>query len=456
MKLTALTAISPVDGRYLNKTSALQPLLSEFALMKYRLFVEIEWLKALATHNEIKEISSLTKAAIEFLDRIYDNFSIENAEEIKNFEQTTNHDVKAVEYFLKKQIATFPELNNYKEFVHFACTSADINNLAYALMLNTSRQQVLQPTMQELLTLLRQLAHHHAKAPMLARTHGQAATPTTMGKEIANFVARLQREYANFIKIPIRGKFNGAVGNFNAHLCTYPNLDWQAFSTSFVTTILGLEYNAYTAQIEQHDYIAELFDALARFNTILIDFARDIWGYISLAYFRQKTIDGEVGSSTMPHKVNPIDFENAEGNLLYANAILKFLGSELTTSRWQRDLVDSTLLRNVGVGIAHTLIAYQALLKGINKLELNAARLNEDLEKNWEVLAEPIQTIMRRYGIEEPYEKLKLLTRGKKITASEIKAFVNQLDIPNAAKQQLLSLTPQTYVGLAGELANNI
>ena len=455
MELTNLTAISPIDGRYLNKTNVLQPLLSEFALMKYRLLVEIEWLKALAACDEIKEIPSLNQTAVTFLDNIYTNFSVENAKAIKKIEQSTNHDVKAVEYFLKQQISSLPELNIYKEFIHFACTSADINNLAYALMLTASRQQALQPVMQELLVQLTQLAHQHAEVAMLARTHGQAATPTTMGKEIANFVARLQREYTSFINTPIRGKINGAVGNFNAHFCAYPEINWQTFSENFVTA-LGLEHNAYTAQIEQHDYIAALFDALARFNTILIDFARDIWGYISLAYFKQKTVAGEVGSSTMPHKVNPIDFENAEGNLLYANAILKFLGSELATSRWQRDLVDSTLLRNIGVGIAHSLIAYQALLKGINKLELNPIRLNEDLEQNWEVLAEPIQTVMRRYNIAEPYEKLKALTRGKKITVDDIKIFINQLELPEEVKQQLLALTPHRYTGMANKLAKNI
>ena len=455
MELNTLTAISPIDGRYLNKTTALQPLLSEFGLMKYRLFVEIEWLKALAACADITEVAPLSETGKAFLDAVYNNFSLDDAKRIKEIENTTNHDVKAIEYFLKQQISALPELSPYKEFTHFACTSADINNLAYGLMLKASRKQVLNPMLEELINGMRQLAHQYAEQPMLARTHGQAATPTTMGKEIANFVARLEREFTSINEAPIRGKINGAVGNFNAHLSAYPNVDWQIFAHDFVTQ-LELEYNPYTAQIEQHDYIAALFDALARFNTILVDFSRDIWGYVSLGYFKQKTIAGEVGSSTMPHKVNPIDFENAEGNLLYANAILKFLGSELTTSRWQRDLVDSTLLRNIGVGIAHTLIAYQSLLKGINKLEINKERLDADLAQNWEVLAEPIQTVMRRYGIAEPYEKLKALTRGKKITADNIKAFVQQLELPESAKTELLALTPHNYLGAAIQLANGI
>jgi len=455
MELNTLTAISPIDGRYLKKTSSLQALFSEFALIKYRLFVEIEWFKALANCPDIDEFPSLSTTSIDFLDAIYHDFSLEDAQCIKDIEKTTNHDVKAVEYFLKQRIDSSKALKPYREFIHFACTSADINNLAYALMLQAARTQVLQPLLDELLDRLRQLAHQHARQSMLARTHGQAATPTTMGKEIANFVARLQREYNGLLSSPIRGKINGAVGNFNAHFSAYPQIDWPHFSRDFIAK-LGLEYNAYTAQIEQHDYIAALFDALARFNTILIDFDRDVWGYIALGYFKQKAIAGEVGSSTMPHKVNPIDFENSEGNLLYANANLKFLGGQLSTSRWQRDLVDSTLLRNLGVGIAHSLIAYQATLKGINKLELNEQRLHADLEQNWEVLAEPIQTIMRRYGIEAPYEKLKALTRGKKLTDEDIAAFVKQLAIPEAAKKQLLELTPHNYIGLAEQLAKTI
>ena len=364
MELDSLTAISPIDGRYLSKTSALQPLFSEFGLMKYRLFVELEWLKALANCHQINEIPPLSKTGDAFLKAIFNNFSLDDAKCIKEIEKTTNHDVKAVEYFLKQQIDSLAELKPYKEFTHFACTSADINNLAYALILKAARTDILQPIINELIITLQQLAHQYADSAyaMLARTHGQAATPTTMGKEIANFVARLQREYSSLLEAPIRGKINGAVGNFNAHICTYPNIDWPEFSAQFINQ-LGLEYNAYTAQIEPHDYIAALFDTLARFNTILTDFNRDVWGYISLGYFKQKTIAGEIGSSTMPHKVNPIDFENSEGNLLYANAILKFLGGELSTSRWQRDLVDSTLLRNLGVGIAHSLIAYQSALK---------------------------------------------------------------------------------------------
>lgn len=455
MELNALTAISPIDGRYLTKTAVLQPLFSEFALMKYRLYVEIKWLKALANCNEITEISSLPRTGVDFFDTLYTQFCLDDAKCIKAIENVTNHDVKAIEYFLKQQMSTLPELAPYKEFVHFACTSADINNLAYGLMLKNTREQILQPLMQQLIEDLRQLAHCYAEQPMLARTHGQAAIPTTMGKEIANFVARLQREYDSFIIAPIYGKMNGAVGNFNAHRCAYEHIDWQQFTKDFIEG-LGIKYNVYTTQIEQHDYIANLFDALARFNTVLIDFNRDIWGYISLGYFKQKAIAGEVGSSTMPHKVNPIDFENAEGNLLLANTLLKFLGDKLCTSRWQRDLIDSTLLRNLGVGIAHTLVAYQAALKGISKLELDDKQLDADLAKNWQVLAEPIQIIMRCHGIEEPYEKLKALTRGKEIGADDIATFIEKLDIPKNAKKKLLRLTPYNYLGLSAELAKSI
>ena len=455
MKLNALTTISPIDGRYLSKTAALQPVFSEFALMKYRLYVEINWFKALASCHQIKEINRLSPTAIDFLDAIYTNFCLEDAQRVKTIENKTNHDVKAIEYFLKQQIALFPELAPYKEFVHFACTSADINNLAYALMLKSARKQILQPLMQQLIENLRQLAHDYAAQPMLARTHGQAATPTTMGKEMANFIARLKPEYDTFINAPIRGKMNGAVGNFNAHLCAYDGVNWQQLSKDFVESF-GITYNAYTTQIEQHDYMAVLFDALTRFNTVLIDFNRDVWGYISLGYFKQRAVAGEVGSSTMPHKVNPIDFENAEGNLLLANTLLKFLGGKLSTSRWQRDLIDSTLLRNLGVGIAHTLIAFQAMLKGISKLELDNKRLDADLAKNWQVLAEPMQTIMRCYGIEEPYEKLKALTRGKEISAEDMAIFIEKLDIPEHAKKKLLQLTPHNYLGLSIELAKNI
>jgi adenylosuccinate lyase len=455
MELNTLTALSPVDGRYFTKTSALQPLLSEFGLMKARLTIEIRWLIHLSNIVEIKELQPLSSTAIDFLQAIISNFDLDAAQQIKEIESTTNHDVKAVEYFLKQQLDSFPELAPYKEFTHFACTSADINNLSYALMLKETRSRVLLPVMSDLIKQIKNLAHTYAEQPMLARTHGQAATPTTMGKEMANYVARLERIYTQFCNLPIRGKMNGAVGNFNAHVITYPSVDWPKISDNFIEA-LEIEPNRYTAQIEQHDYIAQLFQAISLFNTILVDFNRDIWGYISLAYFKQKTIEGEVGSSTMPHKVNPIDFENSEGNLLFANAVLQFLAGQLPTSRWQRDLVDSTLMRNIGIGLAHSLLAYQSCLRGISKLELNTERLREDLNNNWEVLGEAIQTVMRRYGVPEPYEKLKALTRGKKINADDIKNFVNGLAIPDDAKNLLNQLTPETYIGLAAKLAKNV
>ena len=455
MELSTLTALSPIDGRYFSKTSALQPILSEFGLMKARVTIEIHWFIHLSAHPDIKECSQLSDTAKHYLLALIDNFDLSAAQQIKTIESTTNHDVKAVEYYLKQQFDTLPELAAYKEFIHFACTSADINNLAYALMLKQARDTVLLPSMNNIIDDLRSLAHQYASQPMLSRTHGQAATPTTMGKEMANFVSRLQRIIKIVAEAPIYGKMNGAVGNFNAHVTAYPNIDWSNFSQQFVES-LELVYNGYTAQIEQHDYIASLFNAITQFNTILVDYNRDIWGYISLGYFKQKTIAGEIGSSTMPHKVNPIDFENSEGNLLYANASLNFLADKLPTSRWQRDLVDSTLMRNIGVGLAHSLIAYQSCLRGISKLELNPAKLAEDLNNNWEVLAEPIQTVMRRYNIDEPYEKLKLLTRGKKIDAAIVKAFIETLELPNEAKQVLLALTPENYLGLADKLARDI
>jgi adenylosuccinate lyase len=455
MKFTSLTAISPIDGRYARRTAKLGPILSEYGLFKARLQVEVQWLIALSHAKEINEVAPFSVNAEQFLISIVDNFDLEGAEQIKNIEKTTNHDVKAVEYYLKQQLDALPEVAAYKEFVHFACTSADINNLAYALMLKEVRQSVLMPQMQQIINDLSRLAKTYAAQPMLARTHGQAATPTTMGKEFANYVQRLRNVLEQFSTLPIRGKINGAVGNFNAHIVTYPNMDWPAFSEQFVTK-LGLSYNAYTAQIEQHDYIAQLFNQLALFNTVLVDFNRDIWGYISLGYFKQKTIAGEIGSSTMPHKVNPIDFENAEGNCLFANAILQFLASELPTSRWQRDLVDSTLMRNMGVGIAHSDIAYQSCLRGVSKLEINPERLQADLDNNWEVLAEAIQTIMRRYDVAEPYEKLKALTRGKKVNSQVMREFVQTLEIPAEAKAQLLELTPENYIGLAASLAEAV
>lgn len=455
MQLNTLTALSPIDGRYLSKVTDLQSIVSEYGLIKYRVLIEIEWFKALAKYSEINEVPALSAKAINFLDNLYENFSLADAEHIKTLEKTTNHDVKAVEYFLKERFATHPELAPYSEFIHFACTSEDINNLAYGMMLKTVREQVLIPQIQMLITILRKCAHQYADTAMLARTHGQTASPTTVGKEFAVYVNRLERQFKNFNTITIRGKINGAVGNFNAHLAAYPDLDWQSFAEKFVTS-LGLDWNPYTTQIEQHDYIAELFDNLARINNILIDFARDIWGYISLNYFKQKIVKGEIGSSTMPHKVNPIDFENAEGNLGMANAVLKFLAGQLPLSRWQRDLVDSTLLRNVGVGIAYSVIAYSSLLKGINKLELNTAVLANDLDQHWEVLGEAIQTVMRRYTIEGAYEKLKELTRGTTIDAQQLQRFIDELAIPIAAKRELQALTPAKYIGCAAKLAQKV
>jgi len=455
MELSSLTAISPVDGRYGNKTADLRPIFSEFGLIHHRVLVEIRWLQALAKHPQIKEVPALGEHANNLLNAITDNFSEEDAQRVKNIERTTNHDVKAVEYFLKEKIEGNQELEAISEFIHFACTSEDINNLSHALMLNEARKHPLLPLLDELIDAISKLAHDLADQPMLCRTHGQPASPSTMGKEMANVVARLKRQHAQIVAVPMLGKINGAVGNYNAHLSAYPEIDWQAFAEDFVTS-LGLEWNPYTIQIEPHDYIAELFDALARFNNIIIDYSRDVWGYISIGYFKQKTIAGEVGSSTMPHKVNPIDFENAEGNLGIANAILGHLAAKLPISRWQRDLTDSTVLRNLGVGIAHSLIAYQSCLRGISKLEINSQALLDDLDNNWEVLAEPIQTVMRRYGIEKPYEKLKELTRGKKLDGAGMQTFIQTLDIPDEAKQELLKLTPDTYTGNAEDQALKI
>jgi adenylosuccinate lyase len=416
---------------------------------------EIRWLQALANQAEIKEVPVFSNSANTLLESIITQFSEADATRVKEIERTTNHDVKAVEYFIKEKIAGVPELVDINEFVHFACTSEDINNLSYAQMLKQGRDDVLLPTMQKLIEAITALAHDYAKQPMLARTHGQPASPTTLGKEMANVVARLRRQFDQVKKIELLGKMNGAVGNYNAHLSAYPNVNWPAFSQTFIEK-LGLTFNPYTTQIEPHDYVAEIFDALARFNTILIDFNRDVWGYISIGYFKQKTIAGEIGSSTMPHKVNPIDFENAEGNLGLANALFHHLSSKLPISRWQRDLTDSTVLRNLGVGIAHSIISYESTLKGISKLELNAVRLDEDLDNCWEVLAEPIQTVMRRFGVEQPYEKLKALTRGKTINQKTIHAFVDGLDIPNYAKQELKELTPSKYIGNADKQAGAI
>lgn len=455
MQLSALTALSPVDGRYGSKTAALREHFSEFGLIRRRVEVEVRWLQRLAQHPGIPEVPQLSAEASAVLDTLIHDFTEANAQRIKDIERTTNHDVKAVEYFIKEQIADNAELVAISEFVHFACTSEDINNLSHALMLKGGLDQVILPQMREIHEAIRQLALANAEIPMLSRTHGQTASPTTLGKEMANVAYRLQRQIKQVESVELMGKINGAVGNYNAHLSAYPEIDWQANAAEFVQS-LGLAWNPYTTQIEPHDYIAELFDAVSRFNTILIDFDRDIWGYISLGYFKQRTVAGEVGSSTMPHKVNPIDFENSEGNLGIANAILGHLASKLPVSRWQRDLTDSTVLRNLGVGFGQSVIAYQATLKGVSKLETNPNIIAEDLDHSWEVLAEPIQTVMRRYGIEKPYEKLKELTRGKGITREALQTFVNGLDMPQAAKDELLALTPATYIGNAIEQAREI
>ena len=455
MDLSALSAVSPIDGRYGSKTAALREVFSEYGLIKRRVLVEVRWLQCLAAHAGIVEVPMLSAEANRLLEGILEGFSEVDARRIKDIEATTNHDVKAVEYFIKERFSGNAELKAVSEFVHFACTSEDINNLSHALMLRDGMQSVLLPAMLEVVSALTDVARNAAAVPMLSRTHGQTASPSTMGKEFANVVARLHRQLLQLDKVEFLGKINGAVGNYNAHLSAYPQVDWQDNAQQFVTS-LGLSWNPYTTQIEPHDYMAELFDAIARFNTILIDFDRDIWGYICLGYFKQRTIAGEVGSSTMPHKVNPIDFENSEGNLGLANAVLQHLSAKLPVSRWQRDLTDSTVLRNMGVGVGYSLIAYQASLKGISKLQLNEARLADDLNNSWEVLAEPIQTVMRRYGIEKPYEKLKELTRGQDMTKDVIQAFVSTLDLPEEAKQQLLQLTPGNYLGNATEQAQSI
>ena len=410
MELSSLTAISPIDGRYSSKCDALRDIFSEYGLLKYRVQVEVTWLKKLAACEGIPEVPALSAEASDFLDGIVKNFSINDAQRIKDIEKTTNHDVKAVEYFLKEQVAKVPELAKISEFIHFSCTSEDINNNSHGLMLLNGRDQVLLPALRQIIEAVKELAHRYRDLPMLSRTHGQPATPTTLGKEMANVCYRLYRQYEQIRDVKILGKINGAVGNYNAHMVAYPNVDWRKFSEEFVTS-LGLQWNPYTTQIEPHDYVAELFNAIARFNTILMDFDRDIWGYISIGHFKQKTIAGEIGSSTMPHKVNPIDFENSEGNIGIANALFAHLGQKLPVSRWQRDLTDSTVLRNIGVAFGYSMIAYQSSLKGISKLEANPDNLAEDLDHNWEVLAEPFQTVMRKYAVEKPYEKLKALTR---------------------------------------------
>ncbi len=454
LPLSALTALSPVDGRYGDKAAALREHFSEFGLIRARVIVEIRWLQRLAELPGVTEVPPLSAEATAFLEALIRDFSLADAERIKEIERTTNHDVKAVEYFIKERIEGQPELHAITEFVHFACTSEDINNLSHGVML-TDGLKALLPDMRKVADEIARLAREHAELPMLSRTHGQTASPTTLGKEMANVAYRLRRQLRLIEGVEILGKINGAVGNYNAHLATYPEVDWEANARTFVEG-LGLTFNPYTTQIEPHDYIAELFDAVCRFNTILIDFDRDVWGYISLGYFKQKTVAGEIGSSTMPHKVNPIDFENSEGNLGLANAVLGHLAQKLPISRWQRDLTDSTVLRNLGVGLAYGLIAYQASLKGIAKLEANPARLAEDLDASWEVLAEPIQTVMRRYGIEKPYEKLKELTRGKRIDQAGFAAFIDTLALPDAVKAELKALTPGTYIGNAVEQAKRL
>jgi adenylosuccinate lyase len=454
MDLSSLSAVSPIDGRYGAKTDSLRPIFSELGLIRYRVLIEVRWIERLATHPDVPEVPELSAEALAALERVGADFSEQDVRRVKEIERTTNHDVKAVEYFLKERFAQLPELGAVKEFVHFACTSEDINNLAHALMLREGRDLLL-VKMRAIAERLAELAREHANLAMLSRTHGQAATPTTLGKELANFVARLRRGIEAFERVKLLGKMNGAVGSYNAHLAAYPAVDWQEHARGLVES-LGLGWNPYTTQIEPHDYIAELFDALARFNTVLVDFDRDVWGYVSLGYFKQRVVAGEVGSSTMPHKVNPIDFENSEGNLGLANALLRHMAEKLPISRWQRDLTDSTVLRNMGVGFAYSLIAYDSTLKGIGKLEVNRARLREDLDGAWEVLAEPLQTIMRRYGVAEPYEKLKALTRGQRVTAEGLAAFIDGLPVPDEAKAAMRALSPHTYVGSAADQARRI
>lgn len=455
MELSALTAISPIDGRYNDKVSVLRAIFSEYGLLKCRVEVEVRWLQKLAATPEVKEVPEFNASTNAYLNAIVANFTLNDATRIKTIEHTTNHDVKAVEYFLKEKVASVPALHAVSEFIHFACTSEDINNLSHALMLESARRNVVIPYWEQLIIAVKNMVRQYRDIPLLCRTHGQPATPSTLGKEMANVVYRMERQLCQLEGIKVLGKMNGAVGNYNAHLAAYPKADWHHISESFVTS-LGITWNPYTTQIEPHDYIAELFDCIARFNTILIDFNRDIWGYISLNLFSQKSIAGEIGSSTMPHKINPIDFENSEGNLGLANAMMKHLSGKLPISRWQRDLTDSTVLRNLGVGIGYALISYQATLKGITKLEVNQHRLLEELNQNWEVLAEAIQTVMRRYGIEKPYEKLKALTRGKRVDAPAMQTFIDALALPEDEKRRLKQLTPTNYIGLADQLAGNI
>ncbi|ANC41650.1 adenylosuccinate lyase [Hafnia alvei] len=455
MELSSLTAVSPIDGRYGDKVTALRPIFSEYGLLKFRVQVEVRWLQKLAACAEIREVPAFDADANAFLDKIVAEFSEQDAQRIKTIERTTNHDVKAVEYFLKEKVAEVPALHAVSEFIHFACTSEDINNLSHALMLNTAREEVIKPQWRKIIDAIAGLSQEYRDIPLLSRTHGQPATPSTVGKEFANVAYRMERQFRQLGNVDILGKINGAVGNYNAHVVAYPEVNWHQFSEEFVTS-LGIQWNPYTTQIEPHDYIAELFDCVARFNTILLDFDRDIWGYIALSHFKQKTIAGEIGSSTMPHKVNPIDFENSEGNLGLSNAVLGHLAAKLPVSRWQRDLTDSTVLRNLGVGLGYALIAYQSTLKGISKLEVNRDHLLDELDHNWEVLAEPIQTVMRRYGIEKPYEKLKELTRGKRVDAAGMQAFIDGLALPDDEKTRLKAMTPANYIGEAITLVDKL
>jgi adenylosuccinate lyase len=454
-QLSTLSALSPLDGRYASKTDALRPWLSEAAFMKQRVRVEVHWLIALS-QAKLPDFPSFSESAEKVLLALVENFSDADAERIKAIEAVTNHDVKAVEYWMKEKVIGQAELEKASEFIHFACTSEDINNTSHGLMLTGARKEVIVPKLKEVLAALTAIALSNASVPMLSRTHGQPASPTTLGKEMANIAKRLERAISNIEKVSFLGKMNGAVGNYNAHLSAYPDVDWESFSKEVIEKRLGLEFNPYTIQIEPHDYMAELFDAIARANTILLDMNRDIWGYISVGYFKQKTKAGEIGSSTMPHKVNPIDFENSEGNLGIANALLKHLSEKLPISRWQRDLTDSTVLRNLGTALGHSLLAYDSALRGLGKLETNPSRLAEDLDNCWEVLAEPIQTVMRRFGVPNPYEQLKELTRGKGITPEGLKVFIQSLDIPADAKKSLLEMTPASYVGKAVELAERL
>ena len=453
---SALTAISPIDGRYQSKTQSLAQFFSEYALIKYRVIVEIEWLKSLSESKDLKEIQGISKSSVNKLNSLVQNFSLDDALAVKKIEETTNHDVKAVEYWLRQVLKAEEDVDPITPFIHFACTSEDINNLSYALMLKGARDQVLIPKIDTIISNLADLSVKYAKIPMLSRTHGQPASPTTLGKELANTVYRLERQMASLARTTLQGKMNGAVGNFNAHLSAYPDYDWEAHSNNVIQG-LGLDPIPYTTQIEPHDGIAEVFDCLMRINTILIDLNRDLWGYISIGYFKQKVKAGEIGSSTMPHKVNPIDFENSEGNLGLSNAVLNHLSRKLPISRWQRDLTDSTVLRNMGVGLGYALLAYDSCLKGLSKLDINLNKLNEDLEQCWDVLAEPVQTVMKKYGIENAYEQLKDLTRGQGgITKSGLHNFIATLNIPDDAKQRLLNLTPQSYTGIAQQLAQKI